>query len=238
MATKRKASPGKGLQRAKKPGRSKTRKAAPKKRTRAPRYVYYFGDGHADGTGTMKALLGGKGANLHEMTRIGLPVPPGFTINTELCSYFYDHNRTYPRELEAQVAAALAKVEKSVGKKFGDKEQPLLVSVRSGARDSMPGMMDTILNLGMNDEVVEFVARKTNNARFAWDSYRRFLQMYGDVVMGVQKRPGEDHEPFESVIENLKDQRYGKHDFPDVRLTPADLTELVQRCKALIVDRT
>src|SRR5207247_4510303 len=132
-------------------------KAATKKRTRVPRYVYYFGDGHADGTGTMKALLGGKGANLHEMTRIGLPVPPGFTINTELCSYFYDHNRTYPRELEAQVAAALAKVEKSVGKKFGDKEQPLLVSVRSGARDSMPGMMDTILNLGMNDEVVEIV---------------------------------------------------------------------------------
>src|SRR5438034_1528907 len=197
MATKRKSNLRKRPQSARKPMRFKTRKAAPKKRTRAPRYVYYFGDGHADGTGTMKALLGGKGANLHEMTRIGLPVPPGFTINTELCSYFYDHNRTYPRELEAQVAAALAKVEKSVGKKFGDKERPLLVSVRSGARDSMPGMMDTILNLGMNDEVVEFVAKKTNNARFAFDSYRRFLQMYGDVVMGVQKRAGEDHEPFE-----------------------------------------
>ncbi len=143
----------------------------------------------------MKPLLGGKGANPHEMTRIGLPVPPGFTITTEVCSYFYDHNRTYPRELQTQVAAALAKVEKSVDKKFGDKDRPLLVSVRSGARDSMPGMMDTILNLGMNDEVVEIVADKTNNARFAWDSYRRFLQMYGDVVMGVQKRPGEDHEP-------------------------------------------
>jgi len=137
----------------------------------------------------MKPLLGGKGANLHEMTRIGLPVPPGFTIPTEVCSYFYAHNRTYPRELEAKVAAALAKVEKSVDKKFGDKERPLLVSVRSGARDSMPGMMDTILNLGMNDEVVEIVAKKTNNARFAYDSYRRLLQMYGDVVMGIQKRP-------------------------------------------------
>ncbi len=147
----------------------------------------------------MKPLLGGKGANLHEMTRIGLPVPPGFTITTEVCSYFYDHNRAYPPQLEVQVADALAQVEKSVGKKLGDQERPLLVSVRSGARDSMPGMMDTILNLGMNDKVVEIVAKKTNNARFAWDSYRRFLQMYGDVVMGVQKRPGEDHEPFESV---------------------------------------
>ncbi len=185
----------------------------------------------------MKALLGGKGANLHEMTRIGLPVPPGFTITTEVCSYFYDHNRSYPKELQAQVATATAKIEKSTGKKFGDQERPLLVSVRSGARDSMPGMMDTILNLGMNDEVVEIVAKKTKHARFAWDSYRRFLQMYGDVVMGVQKRPGENHEPFETVIERLKDERYGKHDFPDVRLTVADLKELVQRFKALIDDR-
>jgi pyruvate,orthophosphate dikinase len=132
----------------------------------------------------------------------------------------------------------MAKIEKSTGKRFGDQERPLLVSVRSGARDSMPGMMDTILNLGMNDEVVEIVARKSNNARFAWDSYRRFLQMYADVVMGVQKRPGEDHEPFEAVIEGLKDERYGKHDFPDVRLTVADLKELVQRFKALINERT
>ena len=186
----------------------------------------------------MKPLLGGKGANLAEMTRIGLPVPPGFTITTEVCTYFYEHRRTYPPQLETQVAAALAKVEKSVGKRFGDKDQPLLVSVRSGARDSMPGMMDTILNLGLNDEIVEIVARKTRNPRFAWDAYRRLLQMYGDVVMGVQKRPGEDHEPFESVIENLKDQRYGKHDFPDVRLTAADFKMLVQRFKALIKERT
>src|SRR5438034_7923947 len=234
MATKRKSSTRKRIQRTRVRSRSKARA----KTRKAPRYVYYFGDGHADGSGSMKPLLGGKGANLHEMTRIGLPVPPGFTITTEVCSYFYDHNRTYPRELQTQVAAALAKVEKSVDKKFGDKERPLLVSVRSGARDSMPGMMDTILNLGMNDEVVEIVADKTNNARFAWDSYRRFLQMYGDVVMGVQKRPGEEHEPFETVIEHLKDERYRKHDFPDVRLTVADLKELVQRFKALINERT
>ena len=185
----------------------------------------------------MKPLLGGKGANLAEMTRIGLPVPPGFTITTEVCTYFYDHKRSYPRELKAQVSAALARVERSVGKKLGDRERPLLVSVRSGARDSMPGMMDTILNLGMNDDVVEVVANQTKNARFAWDSYRRFLQMYGDVVMGVQKRPGEDHEPFESVIEHLKDERYGKHDFPDVRLSVADLKELVRRFNALIKER-
>src|SRR5947199_1694773 len=238
MATKRKSNLRKRLQRARKPLRFKTHKPAARKRKRAPHYVYYFGNGHADGRGTMKALLGGKGANLHEMTRIGLPVPPGFTITTEVCSYFYDHNHAYPRQLEAQVAAAMAKIETSTGKTFGGRERPLLVSVRSGARDSMPGMMDTILNLGMTDEVVATVARKANNARFAWDSYRRFLQMYGDVVMGVQKRPGEDHEPFETVIERLKDERYGKHDFPDVRLTDADFKELVQRFKALIKERT
>ncbi|MEY2527277.1 MAG: pyruvate, orthophosphate dikinase [Verrucomicrobiota bacterium] len=214
-----------------------TSSSSPRVKSRAPKYVYYFGDGHADGAGNMKPLLGGKGANLAEMTRIGLPVPAGFTLTTEVCTYFYEHKRTYPPELKAQVEAALEKVEKSVGKKLGDKERPLLVSVRSGARDSMPGMMDTILNLGMNDEVVEIVANKTKNARFAWDSYRRFLQMYGDVVMGVQKRAGEDHEPFESAIEHLKDQRYGKHDFPDVKLTVPDLKELVKRFKALIKER-
>ncbi len=226
---------------AKKSSRSKsapTSKAKPTKAAKSKRRVYYFGDGKADGAGNMKPLLGGKGANLAEMTRIGLPVPPGFTITTEVCNYFTEHKRTYPKGLEAEVDAALAKVEKSVGKKFGDKERPLLVSVRSGARDSMPGMMDTILNLGMNDSVVEVIARQTNNPRFAWDSYRRFLQMYGDVVMGVQKRPGEDHEPFESAIEHLKDQRYGKHDFPDVKLTVDDLKELVRRFKELIKERT
>jgi pyruvate, orthophosphate dikinase len=219
-------------------GRLTSKQRPASKESKTPKYVYYFGDGQADGTGKMKPLLGGKGANLHEMTRISLPVPPGFTITTEVCSYFYAHNRTYPPHLRGEVEAALAKVEKSVGKQLGDKDRPLLVSVRSGARDSMPGMMDTILNLGMNDEVVEIVAKKTGNPRFAWDSYRRFLQMYGDVVMGVQKRPGEDHEPFESVIERLKDERYGKHDFPDVRLKVEDLKELVKRFKALIKERT
>src|SRR5213596_380125 len=238
MVTKRKPSTQRKIQRTRTRSTPAVRARDREKRKTPRPYVYYFGDGHADGSGSMKPLLGGKGANLHEMTRIGLPVPPGFTITTEVCSYFYDHNRTYPSELQTQVAAALAKLEKSVDKKFGDKDRPLLVSVRSGARDSMPGMMDTILNLGMNDEVVEIVADKTNNARFAWDSYRRFLQMYGDVVMGVQKRPGEDHEPFEAVIEHLKDERYGKHDFPDVRLTVADFKELVQRFKELINERT
>jgi pyruvate,orthophosphate dikinase len=220
--------------------RTVRRKPASKTKPRpakSKRRVYYFGDGRADGAGQMKPLLGGKGANLAEMTRIGLPVPPGFTITTEVCTYFTEHKRTYPKGLEGEVETALAKVEKSVGKKFGDKERPLLVSVRSGARDSMPGMMDTILNLGMNDTVVEVVARLTNNPRFAWDSYRRFLQMYGDVVMGVQKRLGEDHEPFESVIEHLKDERYGNHNFPDVKLTVEDLKELVRRFKALIRER-
>src|SRR5438270_4174176 len=218
--------------------RSTFRQRTASKKSKTPRYVYYFGNGHADGTGKMKPLLGGKASNIAEIKRICLPVPPGFNITTEVCTYFYEHKRTYPSQLKAEVAAALAKVEQSVGKKLGDKERPLLVSVRSGARDSMPGMMDTILNLGMNDDVVEIVAKRTNNARFAWDSYRRFLQMYGDVVMGVQKRPGEDHEPFESVIEHIKDQRYGKHDFPDVKLTATDLKELVKRFKALIEERT
>src|SRR2546430_5092707 len=237
MATKRKLVSRKSRKPAKPRARSTLSKSAPKKSSKT-KYVYYLGDGRADGTGKMKPLLGAKGANLPEMTRIGLPVPRGFTITTEVCSYFYAHNRSYPPQLKAEVQTALAKVEKSVGKKLGDKERPLLVSVRSGARDSMPGMMDTILNLGMNDKVVEIVAKKTGNARFAWDSYRRFLQMYGDVVMGVQKRPGEDDEPFESVIEHLKDQRYGKHDFPDVRLTVADLKALVKRFKMLIKERT
>src|SRR5438874_13414952 len=238
MVTKRKPTVQKRSQRSKTRSTPKARTTSPGKKKKPRRYVYYFGDGHADGSGSMKPLLGGKGANLHEMTRIGLPVPQGFTITTEVCSYFYDHKGTYPPQLEAQVADALARVEKSAGKKLGDRDRPLLVSVRSGARDSMPGMMDTILNLGMNDEVVEIVAKKTNNARFAWDSYRRFLQMYGDVVMGVQKRAGEDHEPFESLIEHLKDERYGKHDFPDVRLAVADLKDLVKRFKALIKART
>ena len=186
----------------------------------------------------MRALLGGKGAGLAEMTRIGLPVPPGFTITTEVCTYYYEHKRSYPPQLAKQVDVALAKIEKSLGKEFGGVESPLLISVRSGARDSMPGMMDTILNLGMNDATVDIVAARTSNPKFAWDSYRRFLQMYGDVVMGVQRRPEEDHEPFESTIERLKDERYGNHHFPDTQLSTDDLKELVSRFKALIRERT
>jgi len=200
------------------------------------KYVYFFGGGKADGNGSMKPLLGGKGAGLAEMSRIGLPVPPGFTITTDVCTYYYDHKRTYPSILRAQMQAGLASIERLTGKKFGDVRNPLLVSVRSGARDSMPGMMDTILNLGLNDQTVEALSKKTGNPRFAWDCYRRFVQMYGDVVLGVQKRPDEDHEPFEVVIERLKHERYHK-DIEDTRLTPEDLQELVRRFKTLVKDR-
>ncbi|MCS7089529.1 MAG: pyruvate, phosphate dikinase [Verrucomicrobiota bacterium] len=205
---------------------------------KAPKYVYLFGNGKADGDGSMKALLGGKGANLAEMARIGLPVPPGFTITTEVCTYYYAHKKTYPRDLEPQVRAGMVHIEKIMGTKFADtKALPLLVSVRSGARDSMPGMMDTILNLGLNDQTVGALARATQNERFAWDCYRRFVQMYGDVVMGVQKRSGEDHEPFEQVIHELKQERYGA-DIEDTKLSVEDLKELVSRFKALIRERT
>jgi pyruvate,orthophosphate dikinase len=197
--------------------------------------VYLFG-AKTDGNGSMKALLGGKGANLAEMCRIGLPVPPGFTITTEVCTYYYQHKRTYPPALRAQMEAGLAAIERQTGKKFGDLKNPLLVSVRSGARDSMPGMMDTILNLGLNDQTVEALGRKTSNPRFAWDCYRRFIQMYGDVVLGVQKRAGEDHEPFETVIEGLKHERYHQ-DIEDTKLTVDDLQELVARFKALVKER-
>ena len=153
------------------------------------KYVYHFGGGTADGDGKMKPLLGGKGANLAEMARIGLPVPPGFTITTEVCTYYYNHAKSYPTCLDSQNKEGIARMEELVGLKFGDTSaMPLLVSVRSGARESMPGMMDTILNLGLNDETVEALAKATNNPRFAWDCYRRFVQMYGDVVMGGSKR--------------------------------------------------
>ncbi len=201
------------------------------------KYVYLFGNKKADGNGAMKALLGGKGANLAEMTRIGLPVPPGFTITTDVCTYYYQNKKSYPRELDSQVQSGVEFIEKILEKKFGDLQKPLLVSVRSGARDSMPGMMDTILNLGLNDQTVRALTRLSNNERFAWDCYRRFVQMYGDVVMGVQKRPGEDHEPFETVIHDLKHERYGA-DIEDTGLKEGDLKELVARFKALIKEQT
>jgi pyruvate,orthophosphate dikinase len=208
------------------------------KTIKSAKYVYVFGNKKADGDGSMKPLLGGKGANLAEMGRIGLPVPPGFTITTEVCTHYYDNKKTYPKVLDAQVKDGVAFIEKIIGTKFGDKAaMPLLVSVRSGARDSMPGMMDTILNLGLNDQTVLALVAATKNERFAWDCYRRFVQMYGDTAMGVQKRAGEDHEPFETVIHDLKHERYHA-DIEDTKLTVADLQELVTRFKALIKERT
>jgi pyruvate, orthophosphate dikinase len=218
-----------------KKGAPKKKGSASKASGKSGKHVYLFGK-KTDGNGTMKPLLGGKGANLAEMCRIGLPVPPGFTITTEVCTYYYDHKRSYPSTLQGQMKAGIAAIEKQTRKKFGDLKNPLLVSVRSGARDSMPGMMDTILNLGLNDQTVEALAKKTNNPRFAWDCYRRFIQMYGDVVLGVQKRPDEDHEPFETVIDMLKHERYHK-DFEDTKLTVEDLQELVVRFKALVKER-
>ena len=201
------------------------------------KYVYHFGN-KTDGHGKMKELLGGKGANLAEMTRIGLPVPPGFTISTEVCTYYYANNRTYPKVLQAQMEEGVRRMEKQLGKKFGDKNNPLLLSVRSGARESMPGMMDTILNLGLNDETVEALATSSGNARFAWDSYRRFIQMYGDVVMGVQKLPSEDEEPFELVIEKVKKQRLKNAHAEDTALSADDLKVLVNEFKKLVKQRT
>ena len=205
---------------------------------KASKYVYFFGKGKTDGDASQKNLLGGKGANLAEMCRIGLPVPPGFTITTDVCTYYTNNKRTYPSALQSQIETGVRDIETRVKAKFGDLKNPLLVSVRSGARDSMPGMMDTILNLGLNDETVRALAVKTQNERFAWDCYRRFVQMYGDVVLGVQKAPGEDHEPFEIAIEKIKHERHGNHDIDDTKLTVDDLKELVKRFKALVKERT
>ncbi|MBK9989200.1 MAG: pyruvate, phosphate dikinase [Verrucomicrobia bacterium] len=223
----------------KKPAKKSAPKAVVKKSAaKGVKYVYTWGAGKADGDGSMKPLLGGKGANLAEMTRIGLPVPPGFTVTTEVCTYFYANKRTYPSSLQAQMEAGVANMEKIMGYKFGDSTGfPLLVAVRSGARDSMPGMMDTILNLGLNDSTVLALASATKNERFAWDCYRRFIQMYGDVVLGVQKRENEDHEPFETAIHEFKHQKYHE-DIEDSKLTAADQQELVVRFKALVKERT
>ena len=204
---------------------------------KATKYVYHFGK-KTDGNGKMKALLGGKGANLAEMTRIGLPVPPGCTITTEVCTYYNDHKKTYPKVLKAQMEEGVSRMERQLGKKFGDRKNPLLLSVRSGARESMPGMMDTILNLGLNDETVNALAESSGNARFAWDSYRRFIQMYGDVVMGVQKLPSEDEEPFEIIIEKVKKKLLGNAHAEDTDLSAEDLQVLVAEFKKLVKSRT
>jgi pyruvate,orthophosphate dikinase len=195
----------------------------------AEKWVYNFGDGESEGSAKMRNLLGGKGANLAEMCSIGVAVPPGFTITTEVCTHYYDNKQQFPAELVEQVATAISKLEQKLNKKFGDPANPLLVSVRSGARVSMPGMMDTVLNLGMNDEVVQGLATSSGNERFAYDSYRRFIQMYGDVVLGV------DHYNFEQILEFQKENK-GVHE--DLELDVADLKEIVQEFKAKVKEVT
>ena len=195
------------------------------------KYVYFFGDGKAEGAAKMKNLLGGKGANLAEMANLGIPVPAGFSITTEVCTYYYDHGQKFPPELKKEVETALKGVEKSMGAKFGDAKNPLLVSVRSGARISMPGMMDTVLNIGLNDKTIQGLIAKTGNERFAYDSYRRFVNMYADVVMGVKPKTDKDHDPFEEIMDEVKAKRKVKL---DTELTTEDLKELVVKFKALV----
>jgi len=202
---------------------------------KAIKYVYFFGGNKADGKADMKNLLGGKGANLAEMVNIGIPVPSGFTITTEVCTYYTEKKKKYPQGLKSTVEKALKKVEKQMGAKFGDSKNPLLVSVRSGARASMPGMMDTILNLGLNDTTVEALSAKTGNPRFAYDSYRRFVQMYGDVVLGLQPVDKHDRDPFELILEKKKKKR--KIEL-DTEFTTEDLKELVTEFKAEIKKKT
>ena len=180
--------------------------------------MYTFGDGKAEGKAGLRDLLGGKGANLAEMANLGLPVPPGFTIPTSVCTYFYAHDKSYPTELKAQVEKALDHVGKLTGKAFGDSKNPLLVSVRSGGRASMPGMMDTVLNLGLNDKTVEALAELSGDRRFAYDSYRRFITMYSDVVLGFE------HHHFEDILDTFKD---GQGYTLDTDLTGDDWVELV-----------
>src|ERR1700722_19605835 len=189
------------------------------------KFVYFFSAGLTEGNAEMKNVLGGKGANLAEMTGMGLPVPPGFTISTDMCQAFYDSGEKLPEALKSKVLEALGKVEKLLGKKFGDVANPLLVSVRSGARASMPGMMDTILNLGLNDATVEGLAKQSNNPRFAWDSYRRFLTMYSNVVMDM------NISLLEVALEDLKEAK-GYH--ADTDLKADDLKYLVGRYRKQI----
>ncbi|MFN9002563.1 MAG: PEP/pyruvate-binding domain-containing protein, partial [Alphaproteobacteria bacterium] len=196
--------------------------SAAKKSVTAEKLVYHFGDGKAEGSVAMKNLLGGKGANLADMCALGLPVPPGFTITTEVCVAYYAAQKTLPTALQQQVADGITAIENSVGKKFGDASNPLLVSVRSGARASMPGMMDTILNLGLNDATVEGLAKKTGNPRFAYDSYRRFIQMYANVVLDVS------HHLFEDLLDLMKNDRDVSQ---DTDLSANDLKDLVAQYK-------
>ena len=191
------------------------------------KWVYSFGGENTEGAASMRDLLGGKGANLAEMCTLGLPVPPGFTLSTEVCTAYYDNGRKLPEGLDEQVEAALAEVERAVGMTFGDRENPLLVSVRSGARASMPGMMDTVLNLGLNDETAAALAKRAGDERFAFDSYRRFIQMYSDVVLGLE------HDDFEDILEAYKhDNGYNL----DTDLDADDWKEIIVRYKARVAE--
>src|SRR2546422_8062580 len=195
----------------------------------ATKYFYFFGGGKADGNGKMKDTLGGKGAGLAEMTNAALPVPPGFTISTDVCRIFYDNKGTLGADIQKQVDEALAKLEATTGQKLGSTDLPLLVSVRSGAKFSMPGMMDTILNLGLNDETVKTLAKRTGNDRFAWDSYRRFIQMYGNVVLQIDKRE------FDEMFDHIKESAKARL---DTDIPAASLQELVKQYKALVKQQT
>ncbi len=199
-----------------------------------PKYVYFFENGKADGDASMKALLGGKGAGIAEMAQMGIPVPPGFTITTEVCTYYYENGFEYPAELKDQVEEALHRLEELMGRKFGDPENPLLVSVRSGAAISMPGMMDTILNLGLNDHTVAGLIKQAGDERFAYDCYRRLVEMYGDVVLGLKPQAKDERDPFDTLIEEMRKKRGVEF---DNQLAASDLKELIQRYKGLIRDR-
>ncbi len=199
------------------------------------KFVYRFAGGTADGGRDDKELLGGKGANLAEMCRLGLPVPDGFTITTEVCTHFGQHGGRYPKSLSGEVASAMAAVEQSLGKRFGDPSNPLLVAVRSGARASMPGMMDTVLNLGLNEATALGLAERSGNPRFAWDAYRRFIQMYSDVVLEVRARNGEHGNPLMAELERTKKRLRVTE---DTQLEAADLKALVGRYLAIVEERT
>ena len=199
------------------------------------KYVYRFGKGKTDGDASMKELLGGKGANLAEMSNLEIPVPAGFTISTEVCSAYYENDGNFEDAVKDQVAEGVEHIEEIMGAKFGDPDNPLLVSVRSGAPASMPGMMDTVLNLGLNETTIQGIIKQSNNERFAWDSYRRFVQMYGDVVLGMKPETKEEEDPFEIIIEKMKQDRGVEN---DTELTADDLMQLVTLFKDEIKKRT
>ncbi|MEA1979430.1 MAG: PEP/pyruvate-binding domain-containing protein, partial [candidate division Zixibacteria bacterium] len=211
------------------PKKTKEATTTTKKNLSSGKFLYFFGGGKAEGNAGMKDQLGGKGANLAEMTSIGVPVPPGFTISTDTCKLFYENNMEIPRELEEAMKEYVKKIEKETGTGFGDPENPLLVSVRSGAKFSMPGMMDTILNLGLNEDTLNGIVEKTNDMRFALDNYRRFIAMFGDVVLGIDKQLFED-----VITKKKKDKRIKQ----DSSLQANDLKDIVKKYKSIIKRKT